>query len=770
MNPDHAPDHAPDYPKAGQNGPSIEESRLLAEIAELATATLPEGVFLEELLKRAMIGMRGEAGAIWMCDAQRRLVLQSEICLEATGFLQDPALRGASEPQFAEVMRTGGAVAFQVEQQMQNGTPRRRSLFLAGIQRDTQVAGLVQVFEGSGAAEEQRPERLQFLGQLCGAASRFFKNRPESVLQNSPLPPAMHPPGPQRMNPAQQHTPTGNGPTLQSVPGVLARPRTQPLPAQAMPGTQPTLGAQPVSGVQLESGAAPMIAAQQPAAAPAGPAAPSLDDDQWVLALHGSEKVSEVTVVAANECRRLLGADRVSIAEKFGPRVKIQAVSGQQTVSARSNAIRLLSQLTEKVLATGEKLSFTGDTQKFPAQFEALLAEYLLESRSRVIIILPVFGPKPWDQESQDKPEFEKHALLKPAPVGGIVVEQISESPLGADLDERLDRIGQHVGLALRNAQSRERVFLLPVWQFLGNWKARLKGRRLAQTSAVLAALVAIILTLVFVPWDYRVSGKGRLMPVVRRGVFAPWDGDVVDLAARSGQPVQAGDLLVRLKNDELQAKLLQQVNLLAEKKQQALAIDSQLGQTATVQNPATEIELHGKLQQLKVEIEGTQQQVESLKRQVEGLSVRSPIAGVVATFRLEELLRMRPVKRGELLMEVMDPSRDWRLEVDVPENRIGHILAAQQKRNNERLPVSYMLATATESTYQGTLESLSTRSVASESEGTVVPVFVALAEPSAPSPRIGAEVKAKIDCGRASLGYVMFGDVVEFLRKWFWL
>ena len=80
------------------------------------------------------------------------------------------------------------------------------------------------------------------------------------------------------------------------------------------------------------------------------------------------------------------------------------------------------------------------------------------------------------------------------------------------------------------------------------------------------------------------------------------------------------------------------------------------------------------------------------------------------------------------------------------------------------------MLATATEATYKGSLESLSTRSVASESEGTVVPVFVALADPTPTAPRIGAEVKAKIDCGRASLGYVWFGDVIEFLRKWFWL
>ena len=134
-----------------------------------------------------------------------------------------------------------------------------------------------------------------------------------------------------------------------------------------------------------------MVAAGQSAAGasgtgPAGPAVGSLDDDQWVLALHGSQKIDEVAFIAANECRRLLGADRVSVGEQFGPRVKIQAVSGQQSVSARSNAVRLLTTLAEQVCATGEKLKFTGDTRKFPPKFETLLADYLLDSRSLSII------------------------------------------------------------------------------------------------------------------------------------------------------------------------------------------------------------------------------------------------------------------------------------------------------------------------------------------------------------------------------------------------
>jgi multidrug efflux pump subunit AcrA (membrane-fusion protein) len=330
--------------------------------------------------------------------------------------------------------------------------------------------------------------------------------------------------------------------------------------------------------------------------------------------------------------------------------------------------------------------------------------------------------------------------------------------------------MAEHLGTALHHSQAHERIFLLPLWELLGNWKARLKGRRMAQLGAALVAALVLILALVVVPWDYRVSGKGRLMPIDRRGVFAPSDGEVVELPVRSGQLVRQGDLLVRLKNIDLQARLLAQKNLLEEKQKQRATFAAQMSESATAQNSATGVELLGKISQLKVEIEGTQQQVESLGRQVEALSVRAPIAGVVATFRIEEMLRERPVKRGDLLLEVMDPEGPWRLELDVPENRLGHILQAQGKHADGRLPVRYLLATATEATYDGSLDSISMRSVISETEGSVIPLYASLSDPSPAAPRIGADVIAKIDCGRKSLGYVLFGDVIEFVRKRFWL
>ncbi|HEY3965706.1 MAG TPA: HlyD family efflux transporter periplasmic adaptor subunit [Planctomycetaceae bacterium] len=747
---------------AGRTGPTFDDDALLAELAQLASAPVPEFVFLQELLKRAMMGLRGEAGAIWMCDAERRLVLQQEVCLETTGFLKDPAMQAACQNQFAEVFRSGGVVWQEVEQEIPGGDKRRRNLLLAALARDSQVAGLVQVFEGPYGDDEDRPRRIQFLGQLCGIAARFWQNHAQ-------LPPLQPPP----MNAALLASATGlaaaepapTGPSANGNAAGVSHSPSEGIPvARRVPAT-------PVS--QAPSGASSITAAAPQTAAVASPAADAVsakssEDDQWILSLYERQKSADVAQIAANECRRMLGADRVSVGEQFGPRVKIQAISGQQSVSGRSNAVRLLTSLAEKVCTTGERLKFTGDTRKFPPHFETLLADYLLDSRSRVIIIQPVFGPKV--RETDDNPEFERHSDRKDPPVGVLIVEQISESPLPADVDDRLDRMAAHVGQALGNAQTCERILLLPLWKLLGNWKSRLRGRKMWKVAAALAAVAVIAVLFVLVPWDYRVTGKGRMMPIDRRGVFAPQDGEVYELPVQSGQEVHAGDLLVRLRNEQLEADLHKQVTALQSKEQEFAAIAAQLSDMATPLNRSNEIELQGKQAQLKVEIEGTKLQVASLTLQFEALEVRAPIDGKIATFRIEEMLRKRPVKRGDLLLEIMDDAHAWRLEVDLPENRIGHILEAQRVMGTEDLQVKYMLATDTESDYYGTLESLSNRSASSESEGLVVPAYVALTAPVPHAPTIGAEVTAKIYCGKRSLGYVCFGDVIEAARKFFWL
>jgi len=107
-----------------------------------------------------------------------------------------------------------------------------------------------------------------------------------------------------------------------------------------------------------------------------------------------------------------------------------------------------------------------------------------------------------------------------------------------------------------------------------------------------------------------------------------------------------------------------------------------------------------------------------------------------------------------------------WRLELEVEEYRVGHILRAQRELGTNELDVEYVLATNVEVPLHGKLQRLSTRANASEKTGSVVLAYVRIDPTELPMLRIGAEVRAKIACGKRSLGYVFFGDVVEFFQK----
>jgi hypothetical protein len=155
----------------------------------------------------------------------------------------------------------------------------------------------------------------------------------------------------------------------------------------------------------------------------------------------------------------------------------------------------------------------------------------------------------------------------------------------------------------------------------------------------------------------------------------------------------------------------------------------------------------------------------------MENLTVRSPIDGVVATFQIEKNLLNRPVRRGELLLQVMNVESDhWQLELQVPEYRMGHLLSALAEAEDHTLPVEYFLRTNVETTYEANVTRVATRTSESAEEGTVVEVFADIPPQALPSRRIGAEVQAKIDCGQRSLFYVLFGDVVEFFQRHLWL
>ncbi|HTI50814.1 MAG TPA: GAF domain-containing protein, partial [Planctomycetaceae bacterium] len=258
---------------------------------------------------------------------------------------------------------------------------------------------------------------------------------------------------------------------------------------------------------------------------------------RMLLELHGSLRVAEVASVAANDGAKFLGCDRVSVIEQHGAKAAVRAISGQESVNSRANLVRLMTRLTEQVLATGEPLRYAGKPEDLAPQIEEPLAEFLDVSRSRLLTIMPVMPPEsPNDEQSTGSEDERRKKSARKRPLGALVVEQVTDSRLRPDFETRLEVLTEHVAQALTNAQEHQLIPLVDFWKYIGKQAAALRGRRLAQAVAALIAVALVVGALVLVPWDYRVEGKGRLMPVIRQNVFAPWDGKVVEIHVISGQ------------------------------------------------------------------------------------------------------------------------------------------------------------------------------------------------------------------------------------------
>ena len=493
------------------------------------------------------------------------------------------------------------------------------------------------------------------------------------------------------------------------------------------------------------------------------------DFEQFVLQLHKSLDVKEVAFTAANDGRLLVGCDRISIAVLDGRKTVIRAVSGQDSVNQRANLVRKMTKLASHVIRTNEKMEYTGKVDHLAPKIERALADFVQESGSRMVTVIPVFKPDPViEKEDSNSRPLEK---VRKA-VGGIIIEQVAESQPKPGVLDKGDLISDHIGASIYNAKQYNRLFLMPLWQGLGKVFGFLEGRNGLKAALVVLALAGVVAAMVMVPWDYRVEGQGKMMPVIQKDVFVPWDGEVVEILAESGKHVEAGQPLLRIKNPDLKTQLTAAKGELNSKAALLKTIHGELNRNLRPTEPSKRNELEGQMKQTQEEMAALEEQIAIIEERIASLNVKAPISGVIATFQLEQLLLNRPVRRGEVLLEIKHDDGEWHLELDVEEKRMGHFLNAVKANNNDLARnVEFKLATDSESEFQGKVSKVSTRANSSQEAGSVVMIFCEFDKAQLPrQPRIGAEVRAKINCGQKSLGYVLFGDVVEFVQKYFWL
>lgn len=711
-----------------------QQIRLLAsEIARLSRADLGPEQFYPEFLGRVVSALAAVGGAVWVLSDGRRLELACQVNLQDASLPETPEGQLGHSRLLARVLAGGEGLLVPSHAEGENGqgtNPTEFLLVLAPLRTELEAAGVVEIFQRPDAAPDVQRGYLRFVLQMCDLASDFLKSRQLRHFSD-----------------------------------------------------------RQVLWAQLE---------------------------EYAHQVHASLDPRQTAYTIVNEGRRLIECDRVSVAISNGRKCTIEAVSGQDVLEKRSNSVRLLGKLATAAVATGEPIWYTGDTAHMAPQVEQVVQQYVDETHTKAVGVLPLRRATA-DREGSDDAEEAS------PPVGALIVERIEDSRLAPAMMQRVDVVCRHGALALANAVEHRRLFLMPLWQALGRVRWVVRARTLPKTVAVLTVVAAVTAWLLFWPAELEIQTKGTLQPVVQREVFVGIDGRVEEVLVDHGalvhgpdpQTAASGTLLAVLRNNELEEEIARVEGERLTVAQQIVSIGrSLLEEKRDVQDRNR---LSAQLAELKQDLENLNIQWGVLRQKHKELTIYSPANGQVVTWDVRNVLSQRPVQRGQRLLRIADIDGPWQLELHMPEDRMGHVVRAQQELREglrrqladklqeelgeasdeqrdaevsrildepshrelrsllgeevqDRLRVSFVLATDPGARYEGTIQEIEASADVRGQEGNTVLIKVQIDKAQLP-PRLmpGAEVSAKVDCGRCSVGYDLLHDVFAWVQRlWF--
>jgi biotin carboxyl carrier protein len=487
--------------------------------------------------------------------------------------------------------------------------------------------------------------------------------------------------------------------------------------------------------------------------------------EQFTRLVHQALDPRATAYTIANEGRRLIECDRVSVAVRRGGKSRVEAISGQETFDRRSNTVALLDKLASVVVAGGEAVWYSGDTSTMAPQVESAIEAYVDESHTKAMAILPLAKP----HEKEDSIDHPK----PPEYIGALIIEQITDEAFTQGMIRRIEVVRDHCSSAMSNSIEHQSLFLMPVWRTLGKTRAVVAARNLPKTLTITGILVAIVAAMFLVPRDFKLQARGALEPVVKRDIFAGVSGQVVQIHAEQGAKVEEGQVLLTMKDPDLAVQLQDVVGQIQTAEVNFRSARSRLDQL--YENPSVD-RANEDLQkaQIEGELKAELQKLQSLKTQsailrnkIERLTVRSPMQGQILTWQVRDKLDNRPVEKGQVLLTVADTTQDWDLELKLPEDRMGHILRAMQEQGTEALDVEYIAATDPGVTRWGKIKSIHNIAEVHGEEGNIVLVRVKIDRSDLlTDPRRGATVTAKIHCGRTNLGYSLFHDLISWFQS----
>ncbi len=508
--------------------------------------------------------------------------------------------------------------------------------------------------------------------------------------------------------------------------------------------------------------------------------------ETFVRQIHGTLNPTEAAYLIVNEGRRLLEADRVSIAIRQ-PKTTVVAISGADVVEKRSNLVQLMKALFDSVIEWGEKLVFTGvKDDTLPPNVYRALDEYLAESNSKLLVVQPLID----ERDTKNKAKARSALLME---CFEITTNQEQQSA-------RLEVVTKHATPALYNAAEYRRIPMRFLWMPLAKLQDGLGGKSKAIITAVAVGLVAFVLAMILIPYPLKMTAIGNLRPQELTVTYSPVPATIIAFPKHlvPGSKVAKGEPIIKLFDAEL-GKKINDINREIQTQESIIALaNNKQGSDIDSREMTFKVEEAKIVKAYKVrERQELIDRTGAIADKPGFFEVRAPIAGIILSTDFRETLENKAVRPNEPLLKIgnVNPQAprlgDWEIELKIPQKHIGQVLKAfKPKDDKDELDVDLLLVSEPTAKYRGKLrrdrvafQAIADRDAHEEPEP-IVRAWVRVeprdilvdgkVQKDIPEGQqlplhllvSGTEVHARIRCGDRPMGYSLFYGVWEFLYE----
>ena len=481
----------------------------------------------------------------------------------------------------------------------------------------------------------------------------------------------------------------------------------------------------------------------------------------FVTEVHRSIELKETTFALANEVRRLLNCDRVSIALWKGSKCKVDAISSQDKFDNRSNVVRKLGNVATNCVSADTPIWLTGDTKGLAPNLAKQVNEYLDESHSRTFIVAPLMDRPKIDSDQSD--QTRRH--LKPKKLGAMIIEYFDTEVSQAQINDDYELAKVQSELALANAERHTMIFMQPILQKMG-WLQQLLFRdHRIKTMVGLGALLVFILFLCFYRVEHRMKIHGVLQPVQRRDIHTIAEGQIVKFFVDHGDRVKKDDKLFEQDSHDLDLKLVEINREIDSANNQIKSLESQRGRGLPPDERAT---ISEKMSSLRDQVRFLEKHRQLLQEREESLIVNSKIDGKIVTWDVKSRLEGKPFPANAYVLTVADIDGDWQLEMKVPEGKVGYISRAAVDNDGNPLEATYHIATNPSKVLNGELIQVAERAEVGQSGQKEFRAVITTDPSSREGLKVGVGVTARVNCGKRPIGFVWTYQLVDYFRTWF--